>query len=99
MLSPRLLVADEPVSALDVSVQAQVLNLLLDLKRELGLTYVFVAHNLAVVNYICDRVAVMYLGTIVARATTQQLFDPGPPSTRADDPEDCSADAGIASDS
>jgi oligopeptide transport system ATP-binding protein len=83
-LRPRIIVCDEPVSALDLSVQAQVLNLLIKLQRELSLSYVFIGHDLSVVRHVSDRIAVMYLGTIVETGTEADIYEtPQHPYTKA----------------
>lgn len=83
-LNPKLIIADEPVSALDVSIRAQILNLMMDLRKELGLTYIMVAHDMSLVRQVCDRVAVMYVGKIVEMTDTEDLYNrPVHPYTRA----------------
>ncbi|MCH4206773.1 MAG: ATP-binding cassette domain-containing protein [Solobacterium sp.] len=83
-VQPEFLVLDEPISALDVSIQAQIVNLLIELQQKMGLTYLFIAHDLSMVKHISDRVAVMYLGTLVELTTSEQLYaDPKHPYTKA----------------
>lgn len=83
-LNPKLIICDEPVSALDVSIQAQILNLLKDLQERLNLTYLFISHDLSVIEHVCDRIAVMYLGRIVELTTREELYkNPRHPYTRA----------------
>ena len=84
MMKPKLIIADEPVSALDVSIQAQIINLMVDLQKELGLSYLLISHDLGVVHYMCDRIAVMYLGRIVEMADRRNLYaNPLHPYTQA----------------
>lgn len=84
IMEPDFIVADEPVSALDVSIQAQIINLLSDLRKEKQITYLFISHDLSVVEYLCNRVGVMYLGSMVEQASTQELFrNPLHPYTKA----------------
>lgn len=84
VLQPKFIIADEPIAALDVSIQAQILNLMTDLKAQFGLTYLFISHDLEVVRYFCDQVAVMYMGEIVEKAPTKVLFnEPLHPYTKA----------------
>lgn len=83
-MEPQFIVCDEPVSALDVSIQAQILNLLQDLKEQMGLTFIFITHDLSVVNHFADEIAVMYLGQLIEKAPTEELFNhPVHPYTRA----------------
>ena len=83
-LEPKFIICDEPVSALDVSIQAQILNLLKDLQKKLGLTYIFITHDLSVVNHFADDIAVMYLGQLIEKAPAEELFaNPLHPYTKA----------------
>ena len=83
-MDPKFIVCDEPVSALDVSIQAQILNLLRELQKERNLTYIFITHDLSVVNYISDEIVVMYLGRVIEKAKTEELFNnPVHPYTKA----------------
>lgn len=83
-LKPRFIMADEPISALDISIQAQVINLMSDLKKQFGLTYLFISHDLGIVRYFCDRIGVMYLGRLVEMGTAEEIFNsPCHPYTKA----------------
>ena len=83
-MNPKFIICDEPVSALDVSIQAQILNLMKKIQREMGLTYIFITHNLSVVNHFCDDIAVMYLGRLIEKAPSEMLFtNPLHPYTQA----------------